>query len=218
MEPPAAAQRLVVIGPPASGKGTQARRLARELGLRYLSTGALLREHMENGTSMGEFARPILDRGGYLPDSVMCEMVGEWLENAGDGWILDGFPRSQPQGDFLQQWLADRGLNLDAAVFLDAPLELLQERIKDRVECPDCRWSGGIAELQEGACPECGGPAEARDDDSMDNFLSRHQAYQDSALPLVEGYRRAGLLCACDATGPRDEVTAQLLSSLTAVQ
>ena len=207
-------QRLVVIGPPASGKGTQARRLAAELGLSYISTGALLREHMENGTAIGEMARPILDRGGYLPDSCMCEMVGEWLEQAGPAWILDGFPRSLAQGAFLKQWLSERELKLDAAILLEAPLEQLKGRIQGRVECPDCRWSGGVAELKDGACPECGGQAEAREDDTMDNFLSRHEAYIQSALPLADAYRTEGVLCACDATGPRDEVTTQLLAAL----
>ena len=209
-----AVQRLVVIGPPASGKGTQARRLAKQLGLSYLSTGALLREHMENRTAIGEMARPILDRGGYLPDDCMCEMVGEWLDQAGPGWILDGFPRSRTQADFLEQWLAERELGLCAALLLEAPLELLKDRIQGRVECPDCRWSGGEAELKADACPECGGEAEGREDDTLDNFLSRHEAYVSSALPLAEGYRAQGVLCACDATGPRDEVTTQVLAAL----
>ena len=214
----ARALRLVVIGPPASGKGTQARRLAKELELHYLSTGALLREHMENGTAMGEFARPILERGGYLPDMFMCEMLEEWLEQKEGGWILDGFPRSMVQCAFLDQWLADRDLKIDSAILLEAPLELLKERIQGRVECPDCRWSGGVGELKDGRCPECGGPAEGRDDDTLENFLSRHEAYVRSALPVAEVYRQRGLLCACDATGSRDEVASQLLSKLSAVQ
>ena len=206
-----------MIGPPASGKGTQARRLARQLGLRYLSTGALLREHMENGTAIGEMARPILDQGGYLPDAFMCEMVGDWLEAEQSGWVLDGFPRSKPQAQFLDQWLSDRGLQLDAAILLEAPLEVLQDRIQGRVECPDCRWSGGEPELKDGACPTCGGAAESREDDTLENFLSRHRAYMASALPLADTYRQRGALFACDATRPRDEVTAHLLAELGAL-
>ena len=211
-------ERLVVIGPPASGKGTQARRLAKLLGLRYLSTGALLREHMENGTPMGEFARPILDRGGYLPDDFMCEMVNEWLEEMPYHWVLDGFPRSRPQADFLQKWLSKWDIELHGAILLEAPLDILKGRIQDRVECPDCRWSGGEPELVKALCPECGGKAESRQDDSMENFLSRHEAYTKSALPLVEDYRLQGVLCACDATQPRDEVTTQLVSALDDLQ
>ena len=206
--------RLIVIGPPASGKGTQARRLAKALGLQYLSTGALLREHMAKGSAIGAMAKPILDRGGYLPDHCMCEMVGEWLEQAGKAWILDGFPRSLKQSEFLDQWLQERSQQLDAAICLEAPVERLEQRIAGRVECPSCRWSGGVGELRGAACPECGENAESREDDSLENFLSRHQAFLDSASPLVERYRQRGVLCACDATGPRDEVTDQLLAQL----
>ena len=209
-----APKRFVMIGPPASGKGTQSRSLAKELGLAYLSTGALLREHMENRTAIGEMARPILDRGGYLPDSCMCEMVGEWLAGQQGGWILDGFPRSKPQARFLDQWLSEHGQQLDAAILLKAPLEVLQERIQGRVECPDCRWSGGVPELKGGMCPQCGGETEAREDDTLDNFLSRHKAYVDSALPLAETYRQRGVLLTCDATQPRDEVTTQVFAAL----
>ena len=215
--PSARALRLVVIGPPASGKGTQARRLAKEFGLRYLSTGALLREHIENGTAIGEMARPILDRGGFLADACMCEMVGEWLEATTEGWILDGFPRSQAQAEFLDQWLLERDLRLNAAILLEAPLEVIKQRIEGRVECPNCRWSGGINELKDNVCPCCGGPAETREDDILENFLNRHHAYLNSAMPLVSIYRKKGLLYACDATGARDGVTTQLLSALSAV-
>lgn len=207
--------RLVVIGPPASGKGTQARRIAKALGLRYLSTGALLREHMAAESEIGQLAAPILARGGYLPDECMCSVVGEWLEQAGSAWILDGFPRSSGQARFLSQWLEGRGKSLTAAVALEAPLEALEERISDRVECPACRWSGGSEEASSSACPECGEPTEAREDDTLENFRSRHQAYLASAKPLIDGYRERGELCACDATGSRDEVTASLLRQLT---
>ena len=108
-------------------------------------------------------------------------------------------------------------LELHGAILLEAPLEVLKERIQGRVECPDCRWSGGEPELKSGACPECGGKAESRQDDSMENFLSRHEAYLQSALPVAED-RCQGLLCTCDATRPRDEVTAQLVSALDALQ
>lgn len=206
--------KLVVIGPPASGKGTQARRLAKALDLRYLSTGALLREHMATDSRIGRLATPILARGGYLPDDCMCEMVGEWLETAGPAWILDGFPRSEGQADFLAEWLAQRGQRLSAALALEAPPELLEQRINQRVECPACRWSGGSGELLHGRCPECGEQTESREDDTPDNIRNRHRNYLSSAESLIQRYRDRGELCACDATGSRDEVTAHLLLEL----
>lgn len=207
-------QRFILIGPPACGKGTQGRRLAMALGLDYLSTGAMLREHMAQGTGIGRLAKPILDRGAYLPDDLMCEIIRVWLANAGEGWVLDGFPRSVPQAEFLQEELASLGRPLTAAIALQAPLALLKTRIGHRVECPACRWSGGLRELVDRACPECGSEVAARDDDDPENFISRHQAYLASALPLVEHYRQQGLLCSCDATRSRDEVTAELLGRL----
>jgi len=213
----AQALRLIIIGPPASGKGTQARRLADALGLSHLSTGALLREHMSSGTAIGRFAAPILARGAYLPDECMCTMVGEWLGQAGPSWILDGFPRSRVQADFLDQWLRTRGLPLSAVLSLEAPREVLEQRISGRMECPACRWSGGCGELRDGSCPGCGEKAEARQDDTIDNFRNRHQAYLSSALPLIEAYRGGTPLCACDAGGSRDEVTCSLLHQLAAV-
>ena len=92
--------RVVLLGPPASGKGTQGRRLAASLGLGYLSTGALLREHVENGTELGKQAEPILARGEYLPDDLMCPILADWLARQNGGWVLDGFPRSRPTGGF----------------------------------------------------------------------------------------------------------------------
>ena len=96
-DPAASPLRIVLLGPPASGKGTQGRRLAATLGLGYLSTGALLREQVENKTPLGNLAEPILARGEYLPDDLMCRILGDWLERQSGGWVLDGFPRSLPQ-------------------------------------------------------------------------------------------------------------------------
>lgn len=204
-------QRFILIGPPACGKGTQGRRLAKALGLEYLSTGALLREHMVRESEIGNLAKPILDRGGYLPDALMCGIIEEWLDSASEGWVLDGFPRSVPQAEFLEGILGRMGRPLTAAIAFEAPFEVLKTRIWQRVECPDCRWSGGAQEAHANACPECGAVVEVRADDDLDNFTSRYEAYCQSALPLVDAYRQKKLLCSCDATRSRDEVTAELM-------
>ena len=204
-------QRFILIGPPACGKGTQGRRLAKALRLEYLSTGALLREHMARDSEIGRLARPILDRGGYLPDGLMCNIIKEWLIGASEGWVLDGFPRSVPQADFLEVELQSLGRPLTAAIAFEAPFDVLKTRIWQRVECPDCRWSGGAQEARADACPECGAVVEVRADDDLENFTGRHEAYCHSALPLVDAYRQKMLLYPCDATRSRDEVTAKLL-------
>ena len=204
----------MLFGPPASGKGTQGRRLASELGLAYL-TGALLREHVENGTALGLQAKPILDRGEYLPDGLMCDVIGDWLRRQTAGWVLDGFPRSLPQAETLDGWLAEWGHALDAALFLDVPFEELLERIEARVECPDCRWSGQRSQTTGGGrCPECGGPTASRDDDNEENFRSRHRQFEKLTLPVVSHYQRKEVLVSVDASRPKDEVTAELLARL----
>jgi adenylate kinase len=143
--------RLVLLGPPASGKGTQGRRLAKRYGLDYLSTGALLREAVENRTQLGLAAEPILARGRYLPDNLMSPILGEWLDrhDSGSGWVLDGFPRTLDQAEYLEKWLGDHGAKLDVAISLEAPLDELVSRTLDRVECPDCRWTGQRSDLSD---------------------------------------------------------------------
>jgi adenylate kinase len=205
----------VLLGPPASGKGTQGRRLAASLGLGYLSTGALLREHVETGTDLGNQAEPILARGEYLPDDLMFPILADWLDRQNAGWVLDGFPRSVPQSVFLDEWLELRDLRIDAAVSLEVPLPDLLGRIQDRVECPECRWSGQSGQLAaDQKCPDCDAPAGRRADDSERNFLSRHAEFVNLTQPVIERYRHLGVLSACDAKAPQDEVAAQLLTLL----
>lgn len=204
--------RIVLLGPPASGKGTQGRLLAENFGLGYLSTGALLREHVEGQTELGKQAEPILARGGYLPDELMFPILGEWLARQDGGWVLDGFPRSLPQAIFLDDWLAEHGSKLDAAVSLEVPFEELLGRIRNRVECPSCRWSGQRSQLKaDNACPECGSAAGSRSDDSEENFRSRHAEFESLTKPVIGHYSRLGVLIACDATAPQDQTFANLL-------
>ena len=209
--------RVVLLGPPASGKGTQGRRLAASLGLGYLSTGALLREEVEAGTDLGKQAQPTLARGEYLPDNLMCPILGDWLSRQTGGWVLDGFPRSLPQAVFLDDWLAQRNLKVDVAVSLEVPFEVLLARIADRVECPECRWTGQRTQLLAvDKCPSCGAAAGSRADDSEENFRSRHAEFVSLTQPVIGHYQQLGLLCPCDATAPQDEVAARLLRLITA--
>ena len=210
--PAAKPLRVVLLGPPASGKGTQGRRLAASPGLGYLSTGALLREQMEMGSDLGKQAEPILARGEYLPDDLMCPILADWLSRQSSGWVLDGFPRSLPQAVFLDDWLARHGLKLDAAVSLEVPFDQLLARIQNRVECPECRWSGQRGHLTSGGeCPVCGSSAGSRADDSEENFRSRHAEFVNLTQPVIGYYRQADLLSSCDATTPEGEVAARLL-------
>jgi adenylate kinase len=207
--------RIVLLGPPASGKGTQGRRLAASLGLGYLSTGALLREEMEAGSPLGKLAEPILDRGEYLPDDLMCRILSDWLARQSGGWVLDGFPRSLPQAVFLDAWLAGRNLGIDAAVSLEVPFDELVSRIRNRVECPECRWSG--QKEQAGGndqCPVCPSPVVPRADDSEENFTKRYQEFVRLTVPVIDHYQNLNLLVHCDATAPQDLVAENLLDHI----
>ena len=209
--------RIVLLGPPASGKGTQGCRLAASLGLGYLSTGALLRENIEESTPLGLTAEPILARGGYLPDDLMCPILADWLEknDSGKGWVLDGFPRSLPQAEFLDGWLSENGAALDAAVALEAPFDELLRRTRERVECPGCRWTGQRRELSEGGlCRICGKPAAPRDDDDEENFRNRHAEFTALTVPVIDFYRTTHRLIPVTATGTKEETAAILLSHL----
>ncbi len=212
--------RIVLLGPPASGKGTQGRTIASRLGLNYLSTGALLREAIETRSDLGMAAEPILARGGYLPDALMKPILADWLErhDPKNGWVLDGFPRSLDQAQFLDQWLENRDKKLDLAISLEARYEDLIGRIRSRVECPDCRWSGKSDELvEQGKCPVCGGVATSRSDDDEENFKNRHAEFVAYTVPVIDFYRSKNQLLSISATDKREVVTDAILSHLESI-
>jgi adenylate kinase len=186
--------------------------LAATLGLGYLSTGALLREQVETDTPLGKLAEPILARGQYLPDDLMCRILGDWLERQSGGWVLDGFPRSLPQAEFLDGWLASHGRKLDAAILLEVPYEDLVSRIRHRIECPECRWTG--QKQADDDCPVCATPAIPRSDDNLENFAKRHQEFIRLTSPVIGHYQERNLLKRCSATASQEEVAAKLLQLL----
>ncbi|MBK1825603.1 adenylate kinase family protein [Haloferula rosea] len=202
------ALHLILLGPPASGKGTQGRRLAEREELAYLSTGALLREVLRNGGPVADEVRPTLAVGGYVSDSLMCDILEDWLARHEDGWVLDGFPRTVAQDDFLKHWLAAKGQAVDGALALEVPKAELVQRIEERVECPSCGWSGQTNQLKEGfQCPSCGEKAARRDDDSLENFMHRFEEYKEHTVPVIERYRALGMLAPVDASEPIDVVS-----------
>lgn len=203
--------RVVLFGPPASGKGTQGQRVAKALGLGYLSTGALLRQEIAERTELGLRAEPILAVGGYLPDEWMGEILRKWLErNDEQGWVLDGFPRSLPQAEMLEQVLEQKGVALSRVVELQVSLDVLLERMRGRVECGKCHWTGQGVEI----CPVCGAGVARRSDDNEVTFRERYAMYEKYTAPLREFYGEKGVLMRVDAQGDIDDVFQKIMQFL----
>lgn len=203
--------RSVLLGPPASGKGTQGRVLADSLGLAYLSTGALLRDSIAGGSPLGLKAAPILALGGYLPDGLMLPILAAWLaaRPAGEGWVLDGFPRSVPQFEFLESSPTPP----DLAFHLDGSGACLVERVMRRIECSACRWSGDGRMLKVPSCPVCGSDIAPRPDDTVSNFQKRFEQFSRSVLPVIDRYRALGRLSCVSALQPAEEISTRLLAN-----
>lgn len=191
---------LVFLGPPASGKGTQGRRLAEALDLAYLSTGALLRRALSDGTELGKQARPFLDRGEFVPDEIMVPMVIEWVLAQEDGWLLDGFPRTVPQAEALDAALGEK----PDAIVLHVPDEELRRRVICRLECESCHR---VTREGEGThCPKCGGLLMPRADDSAESFESRLAEYHRLVKPTIQYYCDRERARIVNGTGSPDEV------------
>lgn len=210
-------RHFVLLGPPASGKGTQGKRLAEREDLSYLSTGSLLRETAAGSDQKNaQKIQSVLARGEYVDDDFMCQLMQDWLERHADGWVLDGFPRTMTQCEFLRDWLRQRDQQIDAAIALDVPQDTLIERIKGRVECPECRWGGQVDQLADGhRCPQCGARAGRRKDDTVENFLKRYDEFATHTIPVIDYYEAEGILIRCDASRAIDLVTTSIEQSIT---
>ena len=213
---PRAEANLVLLGPPGAGKGTQAKRLAAQLGVPHISTGDILREAVAKGTELGRQAKAIMERGDLVPDEVVIGIVRERLAE-GDcrpGFLLDGFPRTMAQAEALDEMLA--GLARQALVVLDleVPEQELLRRLTGRRVCQGC---GLISHLEElgGAkqCPRCGAAMRQRDDDKPQAVSERLRVYQRQTAPLEAYYERSGRLRKLAGTGSPDAIAAQALAS-----
>ncbi|MFP4545611.1 MAG: adenylate kinase [Methanomassiliicoccales archaeon] len=204
--------KIVLLGPPGSGKGTQAERLTRELGLAHISTGDLLREAVKSGSELGSKAKSYMDAGELVPDDLVIEMVGEKIRGLDDGYVLDGFPRNLEQARDLE-----RITEVDAVVDLRVDEEELVDRLSKRRTCDSC---GAVYHLRfnpperEGKCDRCGGQLYQREDDSEGTIRERLRVYRENTLPLVEYYREKGVLIDVDGARGIDEVFQEIIDRL----
>jgi len=215
--------RIVMLGAPGAGKGTQAKRIAEAHGLPHISTGDIFRANLKQGTPLGLKAKGYMDAGTLVPDDLTCEMVADRIaqEDCADGYILDGFPRSLPQAETFQRLLDERGDTLDIAVDIEVGDGEIVGRLTARRSCPDC---GAIYNLRfsppkrEGHCDACTDTALVhRDDDREDTIRQRLSVYHETTEPIVSYYERLGILERVDGTdAPPDAVFETIEAVLSA--
>lgn len=208
-------KRLVFLGPPGAGKGTQARELAQALGVPHVAPGDIFREAAASGTALGLEAKRYMDRGELVPDAVVIRMIGERLgrPDAKQGFILDGFPRTPEQATALDTLLADAGQSLDCAVFFDVPEDEIVRRLTGRRICAGCGTPYNVASWPpkvEGRCDRCGRELVQREDDREDTVRTRLSVYARQTAPVLEHYRKRGSMVTVTGAGTVDAVQREL--------
>lgn len=206
---------LIFLGPPGSGKGTQAKRLTGEKNWPQLSTGDMLRANIAQGTKLGLEAKKLMDQGSLVPDAVVIGMIEERLKNpdCANGVIFDGFPRTVPQAEALDQLLAKQGKKVDRAIEFRMDDQELVGRLSGRRTCTNCGTMYHVTTQpprQEGVCDKCSGTVVQRDDDKAEVITKRLNVYHQQTAPLVDFYRKQGKLHTLDAAQSMDRVTDQL--------
>lgn len=211
--------RVVLVGPPGAGKGTQAQFIAARLSIPKISTGDIFRANVKGGTELGNKAREYMDRGDLVPDEITIAMVRDRLAepDARQGFLLDGFPRNVAQADVLNEMLADLDAKLDVVLELRIADDEVVRRLSGRRTCPNCGriWHVEFDPPQkEGMCDDCGGELFQRDDDREETVRHRLDVYQEQTAPLTSFYERQGVLVGVDATGPVEEITERAMEAL----
>lgn len=210
---------LVLLGPPGSGKGTQAALLASRLGLHHLSAGDMLRDNVRAGSEVGKEALKYMDLGQLVPDGVVIAMVGKRMEemNSGEGFILDGFPRTLEQAKALEEMLDELGLSLDVVVGIKVAEESLVRRLGGRLVCPQCHavfHLEGAPPRRSRVCDYCGSELVRRADDEPGAVRLRFEAYRKATQPLISFYRSKGLWVEVSGEGDIDEVNESICAAL----
>jgi adenylate kinase len=204
--------RLVLVGPPGAGKGTQATLLAGHFKIPHISTGDIFRANLKSGTELGLQAKSYMDKGELVPDSVTNAMVKDRLATA-DGFLLDGFPRNVAQAEVLRAFLGERNKPLDAVVeFAINNVEVIK-RLSSRRTCRGC---GKVFPGELAKCDSCGGELYQREDDQESVISRRLEVYAEQTAPIVSFYRQEGLLITVTATGAVADITENVIRALNA--
>lgn len=211
--------RLVFLGPPGAGKGTQAKILSKKLGIPHISTGDMLREAIASGSELGKRVETIVSSGALVSDDLMAEIVRERLSqvDCSNGFILDGYPRTVNQAETLKEILKELGTKLDLVILIDVDEETLVERITSRRVCPNCHAVFNLKNnppKKDNICDHCGTQLVQREDDTEEVVRNRYKIYLEKTHPLIEYYEREGLLKKVPGDRSQDDVTEMLLQVL----
>ena len=208
--------RLVLVGPPGAGKGTQAVFLAEHYSIPHISTGDIFRSNLKAGTPLGQEAKSFMDRGELVPDSVTNAMVKDRLthDDVANGFLLDGFPRNVVQAEVLRAILAEQKRPLDAVLELNIADSEIIERLSSRLTCRGC---GAPAPATAQACAACGGELYQREDDKAEVIARRLEVYNEQTAPIISFYRSEGLLITISATGAVSEITERATTALSRI-
>lgn len=211
--------RVVLLGPPGAGKGTQAKLLQEEFGAVQISTGDILRKAVAEQTPLGKEAAEFINRGALVPDSLIVNLVAERLmePDCENGFLLDGFPRTIPQAESLDEILKRMARNLNCVLSVQVPQKIIVERLAGRRTCSKC---GALCHVvfsppkRSGVCDRCCGELYQRDDDREQTITNRLQVYENQTAPLVNYYSQRGLLRVIDGVGDIDQIRARVIAAL----
>ena len=210
--------RLVLVGPPGAGKGTQAVFLAEHYSIPHIATGDIFRANLKEGTPLGQKAKAYMDKGELVPDDVTNELVKDRLskEDAQNGFLLDGWPRNVTQAEVLRALMAEKKTPLDAVLEFSLPNDEIIARLSSRRTCRGCGQPAlsGSAE----SCPNCGGELYQRDDDKAEVIAKRLAVYEEQTAPIISFYRNEGLLITVSALGSVEEITERAISALSRIR
>lgn len=211
--------KIIMLGAPGAGKGTQAKQIAGKYRIPHISTGDIFRANIKEGTELGAKAKTYMDQGLLVPDELTVALVTDRIvkDDCKDGFVLDGFPRTIAQAETLDQALADMGQKMDYAIDVDVPDENIINRMGGRRACLNCGATYHIVNVptkQEGICDACGSPVVLRDDDKPETVKKRLSVYHEQTQPLIDYYKEQGILKTVDGTLPMEDVFAGIVRIL----
>ena len=211
--------RLILVGPPGAGKGTQAVYLAAHFGIPHISTGDIFRSNIKGETELGKLAKSYMDAGNLVPDSVTNEMLKDRIgqRDAAGGFLLDGYPRNVGQAEFLADVLVKSGIALDAVLELSIPNEEIIKRLSGRRTCRNCGATSHVSfdkPKVDGVCDNCGGELYQREDDKEEVVAHRLSVYAEQTEPIIAFYRDLGLLRVISAVGAVSEISTNAIAAL----